>query len=318
MLLPPFALGDPSACARIAASLPSAGTELPNLPLLQSLELLSKGAITLPKETSDGLSMESEYGGSLGCQRYHLYRSSPQGRSEVTVPDSYQDGEGRFCAGDEVALMEISGRAALVENTPAEGSAALRIVERENDGWSKSCRLAVTIKSHYEAAEHSCRGKSCDELTKIGGILADTYGAGEAARAELRARQLPTENVASWTRMVSIATKQNLAWADAPLSGSSGLPKSYREARDRFFVPIIIDGKLLLGNLGTAGFGFGIHTYGPLLSVYELVGKKLEPIAGYNFTVGGEILGTVTVDPPTTALPSPKRTHNGPTIKISY
>jgi hypothetical protein len=281
-----------SVCRVIASALPRGATTMPDETVLQAMARLSGGLLQFPKQTTDGLSMQTRVEGSLHCETNTLFVSEVGARHEIEMPSHYRGGETDYCGGSGVKLAEINGKAALIEHVGDETSLQLEIAERRNGDWLPSCHLAIKIANHYAIQEKSCVGEECGELEDAALKFSEMYDTDASTLAALRGRRVLPEKQSQWDTMLRQAETQDIGSADAPVS-DTGCVNSYFEYYERLFTPIETRTRLLLAKVGTAGFGTVRH-WGPLISVYELADDKtLRPVAGYCVDVGTVTLTSI-------------------------
>jgi hypothetical protein len=94
--------------------------------------------------------------------------------------------------------------------------------------------------------------------------------------------ELSTTDQPKWVEMKQLADVRQLIRDELPVFGQANTNGSLRSFVDwiTVFIPIQLNGSLLLGKVGTAGFGshFGSDE---LFAAYRLVGGQFQPVAGF-------------------------------------
>lgn len=281
----------PTICENLAALLPPVGTTLPENSTLQMLADRSGSTLTLDPKLLQGLILESTYGGSLNCQRNKLFREEQSNKVPVAIPEWFAGGEGALCAADKVRLSAIKSHPLLIDDDENEPTRSDMIFSVQIDSrWSAPCRLTIETKPHYGIIDAYCDGEICAALARIAVELGDAdYGGPDPVETST-----PSDN-ATWTKMQQLADNSDLQHERLPT-----LDKPAETAhRDLDFwnssiVPVQIDGKILLGIFGTAGFGSHFGS-ADLFGVYRLAGEHLEPVAGFTLDVVARTLSGHTV-----------------------
>jgi hypothetical protein len=281
----PAATSPTSACQAIADTLPPLGTVLPPKPALEIMANVPRSVVALHSKMPAGLVFQSTYAGSLNCQRNTGSMEIADTHELVAIPDRFVGGEGALCGDDKVWLVTVSGLPALVDAGPDSlaNRVDLDISVWNRTSWSASCRLAIDTEPHYGIVQQFCDNKQCDALAQSAERIANPRPSDWDITQAIHALDTHPMEREKWERMASIALSTRLLGDDLPTFGqplsSRVWTTSFWDA-DRGFLPVMVNGELLLGKVGTAGWGnhFGEDV---LLAAYRLSDDKLEPVAGY-------------------------------------
>ena len=208
--------------------------------------------------------------------------------SRSTSPLQFQGGEGSLCADDKVKLVTVRHIPALLETAGDErdNSTNLTIASRTGSGWSTPCKLSVKTTLHFGITGRFCVGYRCPALEKAAVYLADARQLGDYATRVPDTDELSAGDQKKWAKMIQLAGERQLMQDYLPTAGQQDADLALRSFwdADRNFTPIKLGNDLLLGKVGTAGFGshFG---WGDLFAAYELVGDQFQPVAGFQLSV---------------------------------
>ena len=298
-----------SVCYDLLNSLPPVGTKLPGGSLVEQLATRSGSTLNLHPDRPDGLELHSDFVGSAVCQR-NIMTQTISGKEKIIDIGGFAGGEGALCADDSVSLVTIDNGPALLE---ADGSQVdkleLRIVSPRGRDWRPVCRITMIFASEYGAERSYCPGADCSALARASIQEADMI------TRQLEAELISGRPVTSPTApdLDDLTLSQRMSWADMtrvfqqrkPQRGSE-IPTLGQDDHysghinsivgwDTSVFPVRLDGRVLLGVIGTAGFGmkFGEDKGS---AIYDLKSENLEPIAGFYLNVVARIIHSVRVD----------------------
>ncbi len=151
---------------------------------------------------------------------------------------------------------------------------------------------------HYGLAEQFCSDDTCQALGRIAVQVADSRRDTDTPKQAPAVSQLTATDQAKWDEIQQLANTRQLVADELPTFGqvnTNGSLRSFLD-RDTVFLPIRLNGKLLLGKTGTAGFGshFGSDQ---LFAAYRQNGDQLQPVAGFYLTVAARSLSEYHVAP---------------------
>ena len=301
--------GAASVCYDLLNSLPPVGIKLPGGSLVEQLATRSGSTLDLHPDRPDGLELHSDFVGSAVCQR-NIMTQTISGKEKIIDIGGFAGGEGALCAGDDVSLVTIDNRPALLEADGTElDKLDLRIVSPRGRDWSPACRIKIIFASEYGAQRSYCPGADCSALARASIREADMITRQlEAGLISGRPVTLTTapdlddltlSQRASWDDMTRLFQQQH------PQRGSK-IPTFGQDDRfsghidgivgwDTSVFPVRLDRRLMLGVIGTAGFGtkFGEDKGS---AIYDLEGGDLKPVAGFHLNVVARIVHSVQVD----------------------
>jgi hypothetical protein len=179
---------------------------------------------------------------------------------------------------------------------------------RIQDHWTNECEVDISTSATYQVAFESCSGSSCVSLAKLA-LRYSNNRHGLASKPPL-----PTEADLNDKQKAAYWSLQYAAGVDR-LSESGDLPFVQEEERAKMgqfssggcllsfdglggaLIPIIADGEVLLGKIGTDGFGLGAHSGGPddVLAVYRLIDGTLNPVAAFCIRAGRTTITSVQI-----------------------
>ncbi len=289
---------DDAACNAIVATLPPLGTRLSAKTIDQVIAELPGSVLELKPSTPKGLVLQSTYAGTLNCQRNSLSQATQSGREQVAILDRFQGGEGALCGPDKVQLVTVAGTPALLEIAGDDSQVDLDIAQQAGIGWRDPCRLSIEMVPHYGLAERFCSDDTCQALGRIAVQVADFRRGADTSKQALAVDQLTTADQAKWDEIQKLAETRQLLADELPTFGQVNTNGSLRSFLDwdTVLLPIPLNGKLLLGKAGTAGFGshFGSDQ---LFAAYRQDGDQLQPVAGFYLTVAARSLSGYHVAP---------------------
>ena len=292
---------DTSICSSLQASL-SPGTLLKARSIADALAANSNSRLRMnnPQRVGD-FSLKSTYSGSLSCQRNTLYRVSAAGSVQVAMPQHFAGGEGALCSGDRVRLVTLLDNPALLEEGDRGTTTTITLSIWSKGAWSLPCHVAVTWRPEYGVREEFCaEDKACSKLRRLAVEISNTRH--ESPWTDTLESQWYKDEMSeqkTWTKMLELADQQGILQETLPTLGrdtenySDGRPHTYyvHSFVNSEFVPLEVDGKLLLGKIGLAGVAYRTGS-AELLSVYQLEGDRLNPIAGFYLDVIGKTVLT--------------------------
>ncbi|BBP00599.1 hypothetical protein SFSGTM_13070 [Sulfuriferula nivalis] len=241
------------------------------------------------------------------------------------MPQEFAGGEGELCQGYVVRLASLNEVPALLEETiwgsNSIDKTVIHLTLKTNTGWARTCSITILAKRRYTVMDQFCDGNYCDALASIAPNLSDLRHANEngvdqpsnPSDLDLRGTKRDT-----FMNMVRIAEKQGIKQDfEIPTLGKKHVPSIYSDRTfvgwDTQLVPIVLDGHIFLGKIGTAGFG--TH-YGSadVLAVYKLSGDHLKPVAGFCLDVASKIVDKVIVNnsPDSVSSKTPLMRHKNP------
>ena len=275
-------------CDAIASSLPPRGTRLSAKPINEVIAAFPGSVLSLQPATVQGLTLESTYAGSLNCQLPKLYKNTGGVHEEIAIPARFQGGEGALCADDKVQLVAVNHTPALLETAlnGRDNRLDLDIAVESSSDWSPPCRLSIETTPRFGITGRLCDGAECKALEKVAVEAADSRHTGDYATHPPKANELSPEKQERWTIMKQLANERKLIKDDLPTFGQEkyvGRLHSFVDWKT-VLTPVEIGSDLLLGKIGTAGFG---SHYGSdeLFAAYRLIGDKFQPVAGFYLSV---------------------------------
>ncbi len=255
--------------------------------------------LSLQSESVAGLILKSTYTGSLNCQLPKLYKITAELSEAIALPKRFQGGEAELCADDNVQLVTVNNTPALfeTEHNETDNRLYLYVAVRSGSIWGKTCRLSIETTPLFGITRRFCNGAGCQDLERFAVEAANSRHAGNNATYPPRADDLTLEKQNRWTAMKQLAEQRKILDDNLPTFGKNDHDGSLRSFVDwkTVFMPVEIGNDLLLGKIGTAGFG--IH-YGSdkLFAAYRLVDHRFQPVAGFHLSILARSLDGVQVD----------------------
>ena len=297
-----------SVCGDLSRSFPPVGTMLPGGSLIEQLATRSGSTFNLRPKMPDGLELRSQIHGTARCQSNSMIQNI-SGKERIIDIGGFEGGEGALCGDDRVFLVTISNKPALLDADGSQpGKLDLTIASRYGAGWSQACGIKMTLTSKYGAERSYCPGANCAELANASIQEADAIArqqeadtiAGQSASLTIAPdlNGLTVPERALWDQMTRLYENENP-------NGASGIATFGQDRSsgnidvnvgwDTSVFPVQLNGRLLLGTIGTAGFGskFGEDKGS---TIFGLKNGSLEPVAGFYLNVDGRIITAVEVD----------------------
>lgn len=251
--------------------------------------------------------LKSTYVGSANCQRPHLYQQIDGVEKEISVPPRFVPEEGSHCMGERVYLISLNGVLGLLDETPWPMTPGIVMSLKEGDTWTPECSVNTLEKPHYQVAIASYASKSSGALTDAieryvnGNPITIGWSPLKESTFPAVSSLSPAQHVI-YSKMLDIAAdfsmdeKSTVPFFGSPdsqedLMYSTGC-RSYFDYGDGSFFPILLNGELLLGKIGTDGRDGSPND---AVAVYALVSGKLKPYAGFCVKEKGQTIESFTL-----------------------
>lgn len=295
-------------CHLLVASIPPPGS-LVQGDVTDIISQSNSKTMTINPPKKDGLSIETLDPNGWNCPAIKVSFFSGHSHMPVSLPAGSDDycGEIPFDDWPDFSIANVSGQQVILRRFPV----VLDVTPRIRSAWGPTCSIHMLLRPVYSIDQFYCSGEYCASLAKIGPRLADLVSKKDRPSptpglVALWNASVPPPDRELWANM-----KQNAFETLRTVSFSASDPQNtmsyeyfdnqngttrfeYRgvvaPGEDTAFVPIILDGKVLLGKIGSYGYGCCHATDIELLSVFNLEKRRLVPIAGMILVPSGSRL----------------------------
>ena len=242
--------------------------------------------------------LKSTYVGTANCQRPHLYQQIDGVEKEIPVPLTFAPQEADHCMGDRVYLISLNGVLGLLDETPWPMIPKIVMSLKEGDTWTPECSVNILEKPHYQVAIASYASKSSSALTDA----IEKYVKGNSTTISWSPPEESTLSPVIFPAVSSLSPTQHVIYSkmldvaeDFSMDERSTVPffgspesqedlmystgcQSYFNYGAGSFFPILLNGELLLGKIGTDGRDGSPND---AVAVYAFISGKLKPYAGF-------------------------------------